>query len=91
MVSTSDASNDGQTVPAMIGGDSSPSLKHVKFNLFDFQQDEVTRLFPQKSRLIAWEMGRSRYRKDVCGNRSRRGEQRALDRGHDQRFRLWQG
>lgn len=32
-------------------------LEHVKFDLFDFQQEEVERLYKLKSRLLAWEMG----------------------------------
>src|SRR5688500_8133667 len=33
------------------------TLEFVPFGLFDFQEEEVDRLFIQKSRLLAWEMG----------------------------------
>jgi SNF2 family DNA or RNA helicase len=53
------------------------TLEYVKFNLFDFQEREVDRLFMQKSRLIAWEMGTGKTYAGIALDMENRGRSEA--------------
>jgi SNF2 family DNA or RNA helicase len=53
------------------------TLEYVKFNLFDFQEEEVDRLYEQKSRLIAWEMGTGKTYAGIALDIENRGRSEA--------------
>jgi SNF2 family DNA or RNA helicase len=54
------------------------ALKYVDFNLFDFQAEEVERLYKQKSRLLAWEMGTGKTYGGIALDLQNRG--RSIDK-----------